>query len=120
MGTLIHTATGSRVVGSQLPLNIALSVIPSLPRPLLARLVERAIDRMDALDGDADLELTATEDDFADHGRVRLGDLSAFDDEEDHRHLLDKPIYAIDQTKGPTNEAEAHAAYMRRQLGESR
>lgn len=29
------------------PLAIALSVIPSLPRPLLARLVERAIEQLD-------------------------------------------------------------------------
>ncbi len=41
---------------SALPLHIALSVIPSLPRPLLARFVERAIERLDASDGDPDLE----------------------------------------------------------------
>ena len=39
-----------------LPLHIALSVIPSLPRPLLARFVARAIERLDAEDGDPDLE----------------------------------------------------------------
>ena len=43
---------------SALPLSTALSIIPSLPRPLLARLVERALERLDEIDGDADLELT--------------------------------------------------------------
>lgn len=32
------------------------AVIPSLPRPLLARLTARLIDRMDEIDGDPDLE----------------------------------------------------------------
>jgi hypothetical protein len=39
-----------------LPIDLLLSSIPSLPRPALARLVERAIDHMDQQDGDADLE----------------------------------------------------------------
>ena len=39
-----------------LPLSVALSVIPSLPRPLLARLVARAIERLDEIDGDCDVE----------------------------------------------------------------
>lgn len=38
------------------PLSAALSVIPSLPRPLLTRFVARAIERLDAIDGDPDLE----------------------------------------------------------------
>lgn len=38
------------------PLDIALAVIPSLPRAVLARLVERAIDRLDEIDGDPDRE----------------------------------------------------------------
>lgn len=33
-----------------------LRVIPSLPRPLLARLTEKMIERMDELDGDSDRE----------------------------------------------------------------
>ena len=33
-----------------------LAVIPSLPRPLLARLTAHLIDRMDEIDGDPDLE----------------------------------------------------------------
>ena len=39
-----------------LPLDVLLSMIPSLPRAALSRLTERAIDRMDEMDGDADLE----------------------------------------------------------------
>ena len=38
------------------PLTVALSVIPRLPRPLLVRLVERAIERLDELELDPDLE----------------------------------------------------------------
>ena len=41
---------------SALPLADALAIIPSLPRPLLSRLVARAIDRLDEIDGDPDLE----------------------------------------------------------------
>lgn len=33
-----------------------LRVIPSLPRPVLARLTERLLERLDDLDGDPDLE----------------------------------------------------------------
>lgn len=40
----------------RLPLAVALSVIPSLPRPLLKRFVERAIERLDDTDIDPDLE----------------------------------------------------------------
>jgi hypothetical protein len=38
------------------PLAAALAVIPSLPRPLLNRIVERAIEHMDQIDGDPDFE----------------------------------------------------------------
>ena len=37
-------------------ISTAAAVIPSLPRPYLKRLVERAIDRLDEIDGDPDLE----------------------------------------------------------------
>lgn len=37
-------------------LALALSTIPSLPRPLLSRIVARAIERLDEIDGDPDLE----------------------------------------------------------------
>ena len=56
------------------------AVIPSLPRPELARLTERMIDRMDELDGDADSELHGDEmdghngeDEFLDHSANWLG-----------------------------------------------
>lgn len=45
------------------PLDLALSVIPSLPRALLARLVERAIECLDEMDGDPDVELNGDEND---------------------------------------------------------
>jgi len=38
------------------PLATMLAAIPSLPRPVLSRLVQQLIDRLDDLDGDADLE----------------------------------------------------------------
>lgn len=38
------------------PLDVLLASVPSLPRAILARLTARMIDRMDALDGDPDLE----------------------------------------------------------------
>lgn len=41
---------------SRLPADIALALIPSLPRPHLERLVQTLIDRMDEADGDPDLE----------------------------------------------------------------
>ncbi len=43
-------------IGGASALPIALAVIPSLPRPYLARLVARMIDRLDEMDGDDDLE----------------------------------------------------------------
>ena len=50
---------------SALPdMRLALAVIPSLPRPLLSRLVQRAIERTSEIDGDPDLEVTDTEDDW--------------------------------------------------------
>lgn len=41
---------------ARLPADIALALIPSLPRPHLERLVQSLIDRMDEADGDPDLE----------------------------------------------------------------
>ena len=57
-----------------------LAVIPSRPRPALARLVQHAIDRMDDIDGDPDLELNGdeadgslAEDDFHDQNANWMG-----------------------------------------------
>ncbi|WP_267381078.1 MULTISPECIES: hypothetical protein [unclassified Sphingomonas] len=48
-----------------------LTMIPSLPRPLLARLTTSMIDRMDAIDGDPDLEsLRDDDEDTADQENV--------------------------------------------------
>jgi len=38
------------------PLATLLAAIPSLPRPLLARLTQQLIDRLDDMDGDPDRE----------------------------------------------------------------
>lgn len=38
------------------PLDALLSVLPSMPRPILARLTARLIDRLDEMDGDPDDE----------------------------------------------------------------
>jgi hypothetical protein len=43
-----------------LPVEVLLASIPSLPRVALNRLIEQAIDRLDADDGDADLDQTVT------------------------------------------------------------
>jgi hypothetical protein len=60
---------------SRLPAEIALSLIPSLPRPALERLVQRLIDGLDDMDPDSDLEPNGdeldggtAEDDFIHHG----------------------------------------------------
>lgn len=42
--------------GVSLPADIALSLIPSLPRPHLERLVQRLVDHLDDEDGDPDRE----------------------------------------------------------------
>lgn len=41
---------------SPVPLDLLLTYLPSLPRPILSRLTARMIDRLDELDGDPDLE----------------------------------------------------------------
>ena len=105
MTVRIRTRQVERSIGSHLPLNVALAILPTLPRPLLARLVANAIDRMDALDGDADLEAEVTEQDDEpeiddepeedDHGGGDAGD----EGEPEEGRLI--PAYGIDQTTGP-------------------
>ena len=41
---------------SALPLDAALAILPSLPRPVLSRLVTRMIERLDQIDGDTEGE----------------------------------------------------------------
>jgi len=59
----------------RLPAHIALSLIPSLPRAHLERLVQQIIDRLDDMDGDTDVEANGDErdghggeDDFHEQG----------------------------------------------------
>ena len=64
-------------IGGASALPIALALIPSMPRPVLKRLVARMIDRLDEIDGNADLE-----DDDADTGAE--DDPHGFDPEDDY------------------------------------
>jgi hypothetical protein len=57
MGTL-HSIRGG---ATALPLPVMLATIPSMPRPILARLVARMIDRIDEMDGDTDAEANGDE-----------------------------------------------------------
>lgn len=52
-------------LASSLPLDLALEIIPSLPRPVLERMVARMIDRLDELDGDPDIEPNGDEQDHS-------------------------------------------------------
>lgn len=78
------------------PLDAILSAVPTLPRAVLSRLVARAIDRLDEIDGDPDLEdsdcdtcVTDLPHDLADQG----------DDEIEQGRVAG--IYGIDQSLGP-------------------
>jgi hypothetical protein len=57
------------------PLDVLLMALPSLPRPVLSRLVARAIDYLDEIDGDPDFE-DSDEDEGVEDG--------PFDPEEDY------------------------------------
>lgn len=81
-------------IASALPLSAALAIIPSLPRPLLSRLVARAIERLDEMDGDADLE----QDDWPEEDDPSGG--SADDEGEPMEGFPAR--YGIDQTRLPT------------------
>lgn len=84
-------ATAYKGGATALPAHIALSLIPSLPRPQLERLVQRLIDGLDSLDGDPDDEPEET-----DHARSEDDCLSAQLREPDTR-TFPKPLYGIDQ-----------------------
>lgn len=83
-----------------------LTMIPSLPRAELSRLTERLIDRMDALDGDPDLEPETDVDDAHDdgcgpvykHGATFWG---AAEDDAGRNYI---PIYGDDQSAGPLRD----------------
>ena len=106
MAIHVQTAQGSRAIGTHLPLNVALAILPTLPRPYLARLVANAIDLMDELDGDEDLEPEVTEQDdepeiddepeLDDHGGGNVED-----EGESAEDSAGCGTYAIDQSLGP-------------------
>ena len=108
MSVHIRTQRGGRAIGSHLPLNVALAIVPTLPRPVLARLVARAIERLDELEGDADLEPEVTEQDdepeiddepeVDDHGGGNVEDEGESVEVEDAAGC---GSYGIDQSTGP-------------------
>ena len=99
MAIHVHTAKGGRAIGSHMPLNVALAILPTLPRPLLVRLVANAIDLIDTRDGDPDLEAEVTEqDDEAEEDDHGGGDVGDEGEPEECRFIL---AYGIDQSRGP-------------------
>ena len=105
MAVHVRTEQGGRAIGSHLPLNVALAIVPTLPRPVLARLVARAIERLDELDGDADLEPEVTEQDdepeVDDEPEEDDHSGGSADDEGEPEDGIVHPAYGIDQTTGP-------------------
>lgn len=55
------------------PLDVLLAAIPSLPRPVLARLTARMVDRLDELDGNSDFEPDADAEDGNDAEHEQAG-----------------------------------------------
>ena len=105
MSVHIRSGHGSRAIGSHMPLNVALAVLPTLPRPLLARLVANAIDLLDRQDGDADLEHEVTEQDdepeIDDPGEEDDPGGGNAEDEGEPEDGIPHPAYGIDQSVGP-------------------
>jgi hypothetical protein len=85
--------------GASAPLDLMLASIPSLPRPLLSRLVHRMIERLDNLDGDSDLELAGDETD---------GSLAAEDEFQSHYGYL--PGCPVSDPAEPDDEDRCEAA----------
>lgn len=91
-----------------------LAALPSLPRPVLARITARLIDRLDELDGDTDLEPEEDCDEKSED-EFRPEWLAKRDDPDPLFGIYETlPIYGADQTHGPLNEQEAHRQHMRR------
>ena len=86
-----------------LPLRAMLATIPSLPRPILARLVARMIERLDEQDGDPDLE-----DDDAD---TSITDEPHDGDDERLGYAWGE--YAIDQCKARYSDVVGHVRLIR-------
>ena len=95
-------------VAATLPLDLILDAIPSLPRPLLARMVQRLIDRIDEMDGDTDVEANGDEEDGSyraedEHDmpcgmEMAAGCPVSDPDEEDHRTLTPLSYDGEDQS----------------------
>ncbi|WP_070151095.1 hypothetical protein [Sphingobium phenoxybenzoativorans] len=86
-------------------------ILGRFDRRALASFITVAIDLLDALDGDPDLEDT----DIEDGDPLDLGEAQA-----DTEILVAPPRYGVDQTLGPVNEVEAiraHQLAMYRQGG---
>lgn len=79
------------------PLDTLLDAIPSLPRPLLERLAERMIERLDELDGDADWEPCEAGDDGLHY--LRLGFHQGWGNWQEEGTEI--PRYGADQTQAP-------------------
>ena len=102
----LHIATRGTAA---LPLDLLRWSFPSLPRATLARLVERAIDRMDEMDGDPDLE----DDDPAGDPLDERGEAP---DDAGRGILPTLPVYAVDQASLPANVREAGRLYYLSQI----
>lgn len=104
------------------PLDTLLAVLPTLPRPLLARVAARLIDRLDEIDGDPDMEednedrgIDTGEPDYRpppSHMRTHLRRLygpGCIDSDSDYggeeageaENGIVHPTYGIDQSAGP-------------------
>ena len=104
MAVHLRTQQGFRAIGTHLPLNVALAILPTLPRPYLARIVANAIELMDVAQGDTDLEPEVTEQDDEpeiddepeedDHGGGNV------EDEGEPDHGILHHVYSVDQSKG--------------------
>jgi len=108
------SATGAGA--KALPFDLALSVIPSLPRPLLSRLVARAIERLDEIDGDSDAEQTGDEGE-PDFATSPEGDGPGCAISDPDHGIEDQPQDQEFVDDGPFSDPEArheHAARIRR------
>ncbi|HEX8388249.1 MAG TPA: hypothetical protein VF636_04465 [Sphingomonas sp.] len=86
-----------------LPLDALLATIPSLPRPVLSRLVARMIDHIDGLDPDPEEEDDDPAGDPLDRGEL--------DESRPDGIKLPRPVYGADQSLGPVNYAETCRAW---------
>ena len=96
--------SAAQAQGGAQALPTLLSVIPSLPRPVLARLTARMIERLDELDGDPDLEDDDEDSCVTDrpHDEHEEGDR-----EDDTTRTAPRLVYSIDQREVLSRHAAA-------------